>query len=61
MNIILGMVYIAAGLFATLAGFKFIHPFQNNEKKRMDFEKYEIFYQYGGLIIIAYGIFKLMQ
>ena len=61
MNIALGIVYVATGLFATLSGFKILHPFKNSPDKRENILKYQAFYRYGGLLVIAYGIYKFFQ
>ena len=61
MNIALGIVYVATGLFATLSGFRILHPFKNYPEKRDAIFKYQAFYRYGGLVFIAYGIYKLLQ
>lgn len=60
MGIIIGIVYIAAGLFATLSGFKILKPFKNNEEKRHNIDKYQFYYRYGGVVIAAYGIYKII-
>lgn len=60
MGITIGIVYIAAGLFATLSGFKILKPFKNNEEKRQNIDKYQFYYRYGGMVITAYGIYKII-
>ena len=61
MKIALGLVFIAAGLFYTLTAFKILHPYKNRPEKLEHIEKYKHFYQLGGLIITAYGFYKLIQ
>jgi len=51
---------VASGLFATLSGFNILHPFKNHPHKQENIEKYQPLYRYGGLVIIAYGIYKLV-
>lgn len=61
LGITIGIVYIAAGLFATLSGFKILKPFKNNEQQRQNIDKYQFYYRYGGILIAAYGIYRLMS
>lgn len=61
LKIALGIGYVAAGLFATLSGFGVIHPFRNHPERIGNIEKYKTVYRYGGLLIIAYGVYKLVQ
>lgn len=61
LKITIGIVYIATGLFATLSGFNVLSPFKNNEQQRQNIVKYRFYYRYGGILIAAYGIFKLMN
>jgi hypothetical protein len=43
-KIVLGIVYIAIGLFLTLYGFNVLHPFKNNKKEREKIQKYLLLY-----------------
>ena len=61
LEITTGIVYIAAGLFATLSGFKILKPYKNNEQMRTNIDKYQFYYRYGGILIVAYGIYKLIN
>lgn len=61
LGITIGIVYIALGLFATLSGYKILKPFKNDDKKKQNIDKYQFYYRYGGILIAAYGIFKLIS
>ena len=57
----IGIVYMAAGLFASLSGFKILKPYKNNDLNRRNIDNYQFFYRYGGLLVFAYGVFKLLK
>ena len=60
-KIVLGIVYMAVGLFSTLSGFKVLHPFKNNRTERDKIQKYQLFYRYGGILIIIYGLYTIIK
>ena len=54
------VIYIAGGLFATLAGFGVITPFKNHPNRRAEIDRHRFYYRWGGLLLIAYGIYRLL-
>ncbi|MCU0398060.1 MAG: hypothetical protein MUC73_08150 [Cyclobacteriaceae bacterium] len=58
-NFITGLLNLAAGIFATLIGFRVLKPF--NPKWQEITKYYLLVFKYGGIAIIIWGIFKMVS
>jgi hypothetical protein len=59
LQIVIGTIYIAIGMFYSLSGFGVIQPFKGNLRRTENLNKYQYFYRFGGLVIAIYGVIKI--